>query len=166
MNGRLIRMAWLNGVAGSSIWPTRVRRALLRFGGLRIGFAGVVAGQRFSSGHDVTIGDGSFVNAGCLFDSAAPIRIGRNVAVGPQVAFVTSTHVMGSSTNRAGSNRAEPIIVEDGAWIGARATLLPGAIVRRGCVIAAGSVLRGDTEPDTMYGGVPAHVLRSIPDKP
>jgi maltose O-acetyltransferase len=110
------------------------------------------------------IGRTTLINMGCHFDNDALVEIGSNVAVAMQVTFVTSTHDIGPSTNRAGPLRLQPISVGDGCWIGARATILPGVIIGHGCVIAAGSVVTADCAPGGLYAGVPARLVRELGD--
>jgi maltose O-acetyltransferase len=52
-----------------------------------------------------------------------------------------------------------PISIEDDAWIGAGAIVLPGVTVGRGAVVAAGAVVTKDVESFTIVGGVPSVVI-------
>ena len=56
-----------------------------------------------------------------------------------------------------------PITIEDGAWIGARVTILPGVTVGAGSVVAAGAVVTRSVPPQTLVG---AAVPRERPDPP
>ena len=53
--------------------------------------------------------------------------------------------------------KTEELPIEIGAdvWIGMGAIILPGAKIGKGCVIGAGSVVRGTVEPYTVGYGVP-----------
>jgi len=53
------------------------------------------------------------------------------------------------------------IVIEDDCWIGAKVTFLDGAHVGRGCVIAAGAVVRGEIPAYSIAAGVPARVIKS-----
>lgn len=64
---------------------------------------------------------------------------------------------------RAGAVEFAEVIIESDVWIGAASTILPGAIIRRGSVVAAGSIVRGELQPDRMYAGVPAREKRQLP---
>jgi maltose O-acetyltransferase len=153
---------FLNVVAGSRICPKRVRRAIYRMAGIKIGSADVWPGVEFR-GTRCTIGDGSWINRGADFDCrSAEVWIGRSVGVAMGVLFVTSSHQLGPSDRRAGAIEYRPIRVEDGVWIGARAVILPGCTIGRGCVIAAGAVVTQDCAPDGLYGGVPARRIRNL----
>ncbi len=55
--------------------------------------------------------------------------------------------------------------VGSGCWLGVRSTLLGGAAVADGCVVAACALVKGATERNTMLGGVPARLLRRLPDE-
>lgn len=117
----------------------------------------------FFDGRSVTIGRDTIIMSHCFFDSFAPITIGSSSGVGPDVAFITSTHQLGTSERRFSEPAyGLPIKVGDGVWIGARATILPGVTIGNGCVIAAGAVVRTDCDPDGLYAGVPARRLRDI----
>jgi maltose O-acetyltransferase len=141
--------------------PRTVRWALLRVSGLKLDTRAIAPGSVFT-GPDVAVGRGSYVNTGCLFDSSAPISIGRRVQVGMGVMLITSTHELGDSQERAGELTARPITIGDGSWIGARASILPGVTVGSGCVVAAGAVVTKDCEPGKLYAGVPAKPVRDL----
>ncbi|GGC11224.1 hypothetical protein GCM10011494_32460 [Novosphingobium endophyticum] len=53
-------------------------------------------------------------------------------------------------------------MVEDHAWIGSGAIILPGVTIGRGAVVAAGAVVHRDVAPLTVVGGVPARFLRAV----
>lgn len=161
---RVFREFWLNHVGGSYLLPQRARAAVLRAGGIRLGNVGVLACQRFIAGNNVHIGDGSFINNGCLFDAEGAIRIGTNVAVGPDCRFLTGGHRISSSpTYRAGEVFLAPISIGSGAWLGASVIVLPGVCIGEGCVVAAGTVVTRDCEPHGLYAGVPARRVRDLP---
>ncbi len=110
----------------------------------------------------LSIGASTFVNADCFFDLAAGITIGKHVSFGPGVMLITGAHQIGPSARRAGNVTPMPIRVGDGAWLGARCIVLPGISIGAGAIVAAGAVVTKDVEPDTIVGGVPAVVIRSL----
>lgn len=150
-----------NTLTGSSLLPQWVRLRILRLYGLRVGNCSVAPGCWFG-GSDISIGGGTFINRACIFDNSASIQIGDGCSVGMRVAFITSDHEMAGPDRRAGQLRGIPIRVGGGAWIGTRATLLPGSTVGAGCVVGAGSVVLGECVPDSVYAGVPARLIRSL----
>lgn len=54
----------------------------------------------------------------------------------------------------------KPVIVEEDVWIGARVTLLPGAHIGRGSIIAAGAVVTSSVPVYSIWGGVPAKHIK------
>lgn len=153
----------LNTAIASPLVPTALRWVLLRAVGMRVERSGVSSRVWFGS-REMTVGRGTFIGYGSMFDTFAPITIGRDCAIAMQTTFVTSTHRMGGPAKRAGAIETSPIVVGDGVWIGARATVLPGVTIGDGAVVAAGSVVTRDCDPHTLYAGVPARAVRRLPD--
>lgn len=160
--GRVLSAPIPEGVA------TRVRTAILRRCGLRIGegttIVGrvVVTGGRRSSQH-LSIGRECFINVGCQFDATAPIEIGHCVALGQQVLMTTSWHDHSRPERRAGTLEHRSIRVGDGAWISSRAVVLPGVTIGEGAVVCAGAIVARSVAPHTMVGGVPARPIKDLP---
>jgi acetyltransferase-like isoleucine patch superfamily enzyme len=145
----------------------RIRTALLRLAGVRIGAGTIFNGRpSFSGGGDVQrllrIGSGCWFNVGCRFDVHAPVDIGDGVQFGQEVLLLTHTHSLGSGDRRAGEVKGMPVSIGAGAWIGARAVILPGVRVGQGAVVAAGAVVTRDVGANTIAGGVPAKLLRDL----
>jgi maltose O-acetyltransferase len=159
---RLVRHLVLKVFVTLPILPGELRVAILRACGLTIGAGSTIRSGCIFTDKQVSLGDGCFVNFGVTFDAAAPITIGDNVTIAYGVTLATSTHEIGDSTSRAGDQRKEPIRIEDGCWLGARSTVLPGVSVGSGCIIAAGALVARDCEPNGLYGGVPARRLREL----
>jgi len=152
-------------------WPyvvgSRFRTWVYRAAGFRIGPGTVIWGRLDITGagdiyRRLTVGASCWLNAPCFLNLDAPITLGDNVAVGHHTVFITAGHRLGPPTRRAGPLDPQPIAVGDGAWIGAGATLLPGVTVGAGAVAAAGAVVAADVPPNTLVGGVPAHVIRAL----
>lgn len=77
-----------------------------------------------------------YVNAGCLFDTAAPNNLEKNVSVGPGVSFITSSHDIDDNlAHRLRPHARKPISVGAGTWIGAGEMILPGVTIGVACVI-------------------------------
>jgi maltose O-acetyltransferase len=155
-------LRWLRRghVVTSPLLPLALRRGLLRRGGVRIG-AMVYGLERctFESA-EVSIGTGSYVNAGCWFEGAGRIDVGRDCLLGPEVMILTSTHPIGPGGEILREQQLRDVHVADGCWLGARATIMPGVSIGAGAVIAAGAVVTRDCEAGSVYGGVPARRLR------
>lgn len=142
---------------------SRLRHKIIEAAGASIASSAFFeAGIRFVPGH-LEIGEHSYVNRGSLLDSRGGISIGNRTLIGPCVNILTATHPIMAGYPRAGPVEFEKVIIESDVWIGAASTILPGAILRRGSVVAAGSVVRGELQPNRLYAGVPAREKRQLP---
>jgi acetyltransferase-like isoleucine patch superfamily enzyme len=146
----------------------RLRVYVLRLLGFVIGRRTMMAGLPTLTGardiHEkLVIGSDAWFNVECVFDLGAAITIGDRVAVGHQVLILTSSHHIGSREKRADSWYAEPVIIGDGAWLGARCVIMPGVTIGEGAVVAAGAVVNHDVPANAMVAGVPARVVRMLP---
>jgi maltose O-acetyltransferase len=166
----LLSRAALSEVAAvlpSSAFATS-RTMLLRAAGATIGPQSLVQGRVRLTGHGnpcqwLFIGRDTLITGGLHADLGAPLRIGNGVRIGHDVSFLTINHALGTTWFRAGTSTFAEIVIEDGCWIASRATILPGVVVGRGCIVAAGAVVSRSTPPNTLVAGVPARVLRELP---
>ncbi|MFC0475733.1 acyltransferase [Robertmurraya beringensis] len=153
---------FINSISSSSIIHNKIRVLIYRLFGISIINSQIYSGQ-FICRSNLKIGNGSFINHNCFFENTmAPIEIGNNCSIAMEVMFCTATHDSGHASKRAGRPIGKPIKVGDGCWIGARATILPGVTIGSGCVIAAGSVVNKDCEPNGIYAGVPAKRIKNL----
>ncbi len=162
MGGNAMR-ALVNSMGAATLFPRKARWLLLRMYGIDAE-AWNIREHCFFGGTKISVGRGTLVNRGCVFDNLGSISIGTRCAIGMEVMFATSDHEMGGSDGRAGDPFGRPIVVEDGCWIGSRVVLLPGAVVGRGSIVGAGSVVTGQLDPDSVYVGSPARKIRSLID--
>jgi maltose O-acetyltransferase len=101
----------------------------------------------------LTVGEHCGFNKGAFFDLEERVTIGNHVAVGHDVMFLTRTHRPGSGAQRAGEILRAPIVIEDGVWLGARCTIMPGVRVGAGSVVGASVVVTADVPPNTLVMG-------------
>ncbi len=109
------------------------------------------------------IGDNCYVGDGVYFDLADEVWIGSNSMVSGRASFVTH-----EDCNRSEwlfsvfPRQTAPIRVEEGSWIGFGSILLLGAVVGECGMIAANSLVRGQTAPRCLYAGMPARLIRQL----
>jgi maltose O-acetyltransferase len=158
-----------------SLLPTlgfsRLRTAIYRAAGISIGPHSLIFGRiEFSGGPinpaNLRIGAHTIINANLFVDLSDKIDIGNWVSIGHHVIFVTASHEMGPAYQRAGPLRPMPITIEDGSWLGARSTLLPGVVVGKSSVVAAGSLVSAAVPENKLVGGNPCRPLKSLPQTP
>ena len=106
-------------------------------------------------GNKSSIGDNNYIQG--------KVKIGNNVMIGPQVMFIASNHNykdINIPMNMQGKTE-KGIIVEDNVWIGARAIILDGVRIKKGTIVAAGSIVTKDTQENTIVGGNPAKIIKN-----
>lgn len=111
----------------------------------------------------LSIGDNTWIGHQGLIISSSNISIGSNIDIAPRVYIGTGTHLIDlNSENIAGLGVSKDVVIRDGSWIGVNSTLLPGTIIGKKNIIAAGSVITKSTEDNSMYGGVPAKLIKKL----
>lgn len=113
-------------------------------------------------GYQIRVGTRTFVNFGLMALDVARIEIGDDVQIGPNVQLLTPTHPTEADLRRAKWEAARPITVEDNAWIGGGAIVLPGVVVGENSIVGAGAVVTKSLPPNTVAVGNPARVIRSV----
>jgi acetyltransferase-like isoleucine patch superfamily enzyme len=114
-------------------------------------------------GMGVSIGDNSAIGAYSFIGGQGGVDIGKNVLVGAGVKMFSENHIYDrlDIPIRQQGERRHGITIGEDCWIGAGSIILDGAALSKGCVVAAGSVVRGDIEAYSVIGGVPARILKS-----
>jgi len=110
------------------------------------------------------IGENTMITGGLHVDLGASVKIGDGVRIGHDVSLLTINHEVGESWLRAGTSFFGEIVIEDGCWIASRCTVLPGVVIGRGAIVAAGAVVTRNVPANTLVAGVPARVVRQLAD--
>lgn len=106
----------------------------------------------------IELGDRVFLNAGAIITARQCVTIGNDVAIAYD-ALITDSDDHGIE---GGPVRTRPVTIGDGAWIGARAIVLPGVTIGCRAVIAAGAIVTRDVPDDTLVAGQPARAIRTL----
>lgn len=111
-------------------------------------------------GKHTKIGKNVFINFDCVFLDLGGITIEDNVLIAPKVSLLSEGHPV--APNERQSLVPGPIHIKKNAWIGAGATILPGVTIGENAVVAAGAVVSKDVAANTIVGGIPAKIIKSI----
>jgi maltose O-acetyltransferase len=112
-------------------------------------------------GSTLHVGTRTFINFGLMALDVAPITIGDDVQIGPNVQLLTPTHPLDPDLRRAKWEAAEPIVLADNVWLGGGVIVLPGVTVGENTVVGAGAVVTMDLPGDVVAVGNPARIIRS-----
>lgn len=111
-------------------------------------------------GKNIKIGKNVFINFDCVFLDLGGITIGDDVLIAPKVSLLSEGHPI--KAGERSSLIVGHIHIKKNAWIGANATILLGVTIGENAVVAAGAVVSKDVADNTMVGGIPAKVIKTI----
>jgi len=113
-------------------------------------------------GSHLHIGARTFVNFGLVALDVAPITIGADCQLGPNVQLLTPIHPLDPGLRRDKWEQAAPIAIGDNVWLGGGVIVLPGVTIGADSVIGAGSVVSRDVPAGVVAIGSPAQVVRRL----
>ena len=133
---------------------TFIKVFILRIFGAKIGKSVVIKPSvnikypwKLSLANHVWIGENVWI------DNIDNVVIGNNVCISQGAFLLCGNH---NYKKDSFDLITKPIIVEDGVWIGAKSTVLPGVTAKSHSILSAGSVTSKNLEPYSIYRGNPA----------
>lgn len=112
-------------------------------------------------GYNIYCGNNVYFNVNCVVLDTTRITIGNNVLFGPGVQLYAASHPLDAVIRRS-LEISEPVTIGDDCWIGGGAIICPGVTIGNRCVVGAGAVVTKDFPDDSLIGGTPARVIRSL----
>ena len=99
-------------------------------------------------GGSIDIGEHCFFNVNCSLTSMMEIKIGNYCKFGNNLVIVDHDHRMRSERDEF---PAKSVRIGDHVWVGANCTILKGVEIGERAIIAAGSVVRKNVPPGSIY---------------
>lgn len=115
-------------------------------------------------GRYITIGKRSFANYNLVALDVAPITIGDDVLIGPNVQLLTPIHPLQPTPRREKIEGAAPIVIKNNVWLGGGVIVCPGVTIGENTVVGAGSVVTKDLPANVVAVGNPARIIRELTD--
>ena len=112
-------------------------------------------------GKNLKIGKNVFFNSGVKIQDQGGVTIEDGVLIGHNTVIATLDHNLDPKLR--GNLIPAPVHIGKNVWIGANATICKGVTIGDGAVIAAGAVVVTDVPENTIFGGVPAKLIKNIP---
>lgn len=117
---------------------------------------------------EIIIGDNVSFTADCHVGCINKIVIGNNVLIASKVYISDHSHgeINEQIKSIAPAKRKlvskGPVIIEDNVWIGEGVSVLPNVTIGKNSIVGANAVVTKDIPPNSIVGGVPAKILKSL----
>ncbi|MBM7642950.1 sugar O-acetyltransferase [Streptococcus loxodontisalivarius] len=116
------------------------------------------------NGKNIHVGDQFLMNYNGTILDIAPVTIGDYVMIGPNTMITTVGHPLTPKGRRQNLGIAEPVKIGNDVWIGGNVTILPGVTIGNNVVVAAGAVVTKDVPDNSLVGGIPAKLIKTLPN--
>ena len=129
-----------------------------------IGDEEIIINQPFfcDYGKQIRVGKRFFANFHFTVLDEAPVTIGDDCFIGPNVSIYTACHSTDPVQRNSRREWAEPVTIGNNVWIGGSVTILPGVTIGDNVTIGAGSVVTHDIPSNVVAVGNPCQVLKSV----
>ena len=113
---------------------------------------------------NIVCGDNISIHEMCYINACGGLKIGNNVSIAHSSSILTFNHKYDNHNIPIKYNPIEtlPITICDDVWIGCGCRILAGVTINSRCIVAAGAVVTKNTINNSLVGGVPAKVLKTI----
>jgi acetyltransferase-like isoleucine patch superfamily enzyme len=140
-----------------------LKKLLLLIMGAKIGKGVVIyPGVWIAPGRNLIINDNVDLAKGVLITTSGGVEIGKRTLIGYRTQIISSDHtipLIGEPFPISGDKHSKITIGKD-VWIGGNCLITPGVTIGDGVVIAGGSVVTKNVPKNSIYGGVPAKLIR------
>lgn len=182
--GFLVRTLWTTPLFQSRLEQPAQR--LYVYGGMPL----VLGPVKIAMGSDVRLSGHTTISGKPTANPAPRLEIGNNVGIGWQTTIAVGTRiVLGDNVRIAGraflagypghpldaearaagkpctASQAGDIILEKDVWLATGVSVMAGVTIGEGTIVAAGSVVTSDLPPGVIAAGMPARVIRPLPQK-
>ena len=113
-------------------------------------------------GKQISVGRRFFANFNFTVLDEAPVTIGDDCFIGPNVSIYTACHSTDPEERNSRREWAEPVTIGNSVWIGGSVTILPGVTIGDNTTIGAGSVVTKDIPSNVVAAGNPCRVIRKL----
>jgi maltose O-acetyltransferase len=123
---------------------------------------GILGDFTVGNPRNVLIGDDCGINQGVYIQGNCGVAIGHRVVLSAGVMVLDAGLDTSRFNNDFPPHVGRKIVIEDGAWVGARAIILPGVRIGRQSVVGAGAVVTKDVPPYGIVVGSPARWIGEV----
>ncbi|MGO4153392.1 acyltransferase [Cupriavidus sp. YAF13] len=154
---------------GMLLRPFMVYGYFSRREGRFLRFTRVSSSAKILNERDLVIGDHCWIGPHCLIDASGGVEIGEGVQISSLNAVLSHSshvsirllgrHFISTPTPQRTGFIQAPVVIGDFTFVGSGAIILPGTRIGKGCVIGAGSVVRGEIPDHSVVVGNPGRIV-------
>lgn len=114
--------------------------------------------------HLISFGNNVSIHPMCYLDGAGEIEIGNDVSIAHSTSILTTNHTWNDESIPIKYNKEtfSKVKINHDVWVGCGCRILAGVTLHTRSVIAAGAVVTSDVERNSVYGGIPAKLIKKI----
>lgn len=117
---------------------------------------------RCEYGKNISIGNRTYINFGCVILDCAPVTIGEDVLMGPNIGIYPVNHSIDPDERSQGGCWGKPVHIGNKVWLGGDVKILSGVSIGDGSVIGTGSVVTKSIPAGVIAAGNPCRIIRPI----
>jgi acetyltransferase-like isoleucine patch superfamily enzyme len=140
-----------------------LKKWFLRLAGARIGRGVIIyPGVWIIPGRNLVVENEVDISKEVLITTTGGVFIGERTLIGYRTQILSANHSIPKIGERfpVSGDVCGRVTIHKDVWIGANCVITPGVTIGEGAVVAAGSVVTKDIEPNAVVGGVPARLIR------
>ena len=135
-------------------YPNFIKIGILKAFGAKIGKVAIIKPWvRIKFPWNLTLGDHVWLGENCWIDNISAVTLGNHVCVSQDAFLLTGNHDYKKIDFPL---ITKSIIIEDGAWIGAKSIVMGGVIIQSHAVLSMASVATKNLDSYAIYQGNPA----------
>lgn len=114
--------------------------------------------------HLISFGNNVSIHPMCYIDGAGEIEIGNDVSIAHATSILSTNHTWDDVSMPIKYNKEafSKVTIANDVWIGCGCRILAGVTVHQRSVVAAGAVVTSSVESNSVYGGIPAKLIKRI----
>ncbi|MGJ0906402.1 acyltransferase [Clostridium botulinum] len=126
---------------------------------------GLILENTYFNYQNLNIGNRCYIGRKVFLDLADKIYINNDCVISGGVTILTHQDVGERMISSYYKRKQEPVILQEGCWLGENSTILCGVTIGKCSIVAAGAVVTKDVPDYTIVGGVPAKIIKTINNK-
>lgn len=139
------------------------KASLLKLMGAKVGKnCFIYPGVWITPGRNLTLGDDVDLAKDVIITTSGGVYIGDRTLIGYRTQILSANHSIppiGEPFPISGDSLS-PIHINEDVWIGANCVITAGIKIGKGSIVAAGSVVTKNIPPNSIFGGVPAKLIK------